>query len=205
MTALIITTPLAAAGEFEEAVLKGSRYVQDKDFKNAILEYKKAVKLKPSNPKALLLLGLTYANAGDFDKAIEYTEKAAAREPSYTVYHNLGLIYANRRDYNKGVENYKKALDINPASFRDWYQLGLLEASQNNFEEAIRCYYKALEHNPYFADAHLGLGSAYHWLGDKEKSKEQVQKLKTLDRIKAQALEEWLAVKESSPATPTPS
>ncbi len=193
------------AGEFEDTVTKGNQWVQKKDYKKAIEEYHHALKINPKNSKISLLLGLTYANIGDLDNAVKFTEDSLKIEPSYSAYQNLGLIYANRGDLNKAYEAYQKALTFNPRSYQPWYQIGLLQASRGNFNDAIQAYQKCLELNPFFTDTYLSLASAYYWSGNRAKAIEQVDRLKRLKaKDQAQALEDWIKNKDNLKSQKTP-
>lgn len=195
----------AWSGEYEDSILKGNEYAQKKHFDKAIVEYKKAYAAKPTDQKVNLLLALTYATLGELDEALKFTQAAIDIEPSYSGYNNAGLIYANKGDYPKAAEAYKKALEYSPQSFKTWYHLGLVYASDLKFQEAIESYEKVLKLNPKYTDAFLGLGSAYYWSGDREGAMEQVRKLKLAkDKLKAQALEDWIKNTDQKRERPTP-
>ncbi len=188
-------------GPLEDAITKGNEWVQKKDYDKAVVEYERAVKIDPKSAKAYLLLGLTYANTGKLDLAVKNSSYSVVLEPSYAGYHNLGLIYANKGDYEKAKEAYNKALGINAASFRAWYELGLLEAGNGYFKEAVDSYKKAVELNPAFPEAHLGLGSASYWNGDRAAAMAEVEALRGLKhKNEADALENWINDKEAKKA-----
>ncbi len=194
---LILLSQTAFCGQAEDSILKGNTLVQKKDFDGAIKEYENALKFDPKNAKAHLLLGLTYANTGDLDKALRFTKYALTLEKSYTAFHNLGLIYANKDDYQNAVDAYESALQISPESAYDWYQLGLLHAGNSHFDKGIAAYKKAIELNTSLDDAYVGLGSAYYWSGDKSAALEQVKRLRTLKMSeKADGLDSWIKNKE---------
>ena len=188
-------------GPLENTITKGNEWVQKKDYIKAVQEYERAVKIDPKNAKAHLLLGLTYANTGQLDLAIEHSMDAAILNPSYSAYHNLGLIYANKDEYEKAADAYQNALKLNAASYQAWYEFGLLQAGHGQFAEAIHCYKKAIALNPVFPDAHLGLGSANYWAGNKIAAIEEVNALQLLKyKDKAEALNNWIKDKEARKA-----
>lgn len=190
--------PPAFCGEVEDLILKGNQSVQQKDYPKALKEYEQALKLDPKNSKANLLLGLTYANTGELDKAIRYSQISLALEPSFAAHRNLGLVYANKGEYEKARDSYERALKLNPSSYRAWYELGLLHSSHSVFDKAIVCYKKSLELNPRLADAHLGLGSAYYWSGNKTDALDEVRQLKEMKmKDKAAALRNWIQDKDA--------
>lgn len=188
---------VAFGGQAEDAILKGNEFVHNKDYDSAIKEYEKAAKADPKNAKAHLLLGLSFANKGDLDKALKFTQYAIMLEKSYAAFNNLGLIYANKGDYQNAIDAYESALKLNATSANAWYQLGRLYASTGNFKDGIAAYKKAIELNPKFDNAVLGLGGAYYWSGDKASALGQADQLRFLKSTdKADQLEAWIKNKE---------
>ena len=187
---------LAATGD--DWVKKGGEKMRTKDYRGAASMYEKALQASPNNAKIAFLLGLSYADQGKWDKAVPAMEQAAKEEPSFQAYHHLALIYANQNQYEKSAQAFDEALKLSPSSYRAWYELGLLHAANHHYDLAVQAYRKSAELNARFADAYLGLGSAYFGSGDKAQAAEQVKQLETLGfKDKASALEQWLTNKEA--------
>ena len=184
-------------GQVEDAILQGGALAQKKDYDGAIKEFEKALKLDPKNSKAHILMGLTYANKGDLDKALKFTQYAIMLEKSYAGFHNLGLIYANKGEYQNAVDAYENALKLSPESANAWYQLGMLHSANGHFNEAITAYKKSITLNPKLDKSYLGLGGAYYWAGDKKSALEQAEQLRLLKmKDEANELESWIQNKE---------
>ena len=65
-------------------------------------------------------------------------------------------------------------------------------------KEAVAAYQKSVELNRAFPEAHLGLGSATYWNGDKAAAMAEVEALRELKRKdEADALESWIKDKEA--------
>ena len=92
--------------EAQDFVANGDKFVSEKNYGKAAEAYRKALESDPKSAKINLLLGLTYANTGELDKAIEFSLASAQIEPSYQAYHNLGLVYASKKDYEKAKHQY---------------------------------------------------------------------------------------------------
>jgi tetratricopeptide (TPR) repeat protein len=194
---LVALASPASADPADEHVLKGNKAVQKKDLKKAVLEYEEALKISPSHAKANLLLGMTYANTGDFEKAEKYVKSSLKLQPSYDGFHTLGLIYSNKGDFLKAVEAYQNAVQMNPQAYRAWYHMAQVHSANGNFKSAVDAYKKSIELNPQFWDGYQGLGTAYYWSGEKLQALEQVNQLKMVKaKEKAQQLEKWIEAKE---------
>ncbi len=75
--------------------------------------------LKPDSTDALNNLGLAWDSKGDYNKAIEYYEKALQSDlntfgeehPNVAIrWNNLGLAWDSKGEYDKAIEYYEKAL-----------------------------------------------------------------------------------------------
>ena len=188
----------ACAGEVDDHIYSGTKFAQEKNYKEAAREFETAVSLSPDSAQANLLAGLALANTGEFEKAVLFSSKAVELEPSYAGYYNLGLIYSNQAAYDKATEAYEQALKLNPKSYQAWHQLGKVYATNLRFDKAIESYQKAAELNSKFPDAYQGLGSAYYWSGDLTSALQQVDALNKLKfESKASELESWIKDKET--------
>ena len=202
-TALLVSSPVWA-GELENHIDKASVYVKARDYRRAIREYEEVIKINPDHARTNLLLGLVYADIGDLDQAVKYTEKALELDPSYNAYNNLALVYANRADFDKAIDNYEKAMAINPSAFTPYYHMGLIYSAKKDYEKALTFYKKAVELNSQYADAYVGLGSALYYTGDKAGAWGQVEKLKNLKfKPQSEGLADWLKSKENRQDPPT--
>lgn len=200
---LVSSIPLLAAANLcaatvDEHLLSGSKFIQDKKYKDATREFETAVSLAPENADANRLLGLSLVRSGELDRATEYSLKAARLEPSYPAYYNLGLIYANQEKYERAADAYTQALELNPKSYEAWHQLGKVFATTLQFDKAVEAYSKAAQLNPKFPDAYQGLASAHYWTGNLAVALEQVDQLTKLGFAeKASQLEKWIKDKEA--------
>ena len=156
------------------------------------LDYKKA--------EILNILGVSYRDIGDYNKAIEYHEKAleirinALGENQPELYNNLGISYDGLGDYGKAIEYHEKALEIRintPGEnqnhrniIRSYVFLGKIYYGLGDYGKAIEYYEKALEieintldeNHPDIADYYNNLGVVYNDLGDYGKAIEYYEK-----------------------------
>ena len=138
------------------------------EYQEAIVYYKKSIKIKErSGHKDQNLamvynnIGAVYDSIGDHPKALSSHEKALVikqqslpdTHPSLAMsYNNIGLLYKNMGDYPKALFSYEKALTIQqqslPSTHPDlaasYNNIGNLYKSMGDYPEALVSYEKAL-------------------------------------------------------------
>lgn len=99
----------------EKVLIKGIRYYKNKEYSNAIHEFKKVLKEFPDYKEAHSILGNAYFRNQMYNEAAFAYQKVKELDPAdITAYENLGVIYANRGNYKEAVGEWKKVLEINP-------------------------------------------------------------------------------------------
>lgn len=118
-----------------EAIAKGNRFYEDKNYESAIVEYSKVLISSVNNAKANFNLGNAYYQTKQYQRAITHFQKAVdySLNPSEKVdaYHNLGNSYMQQKDYEKAINSYKKALRIEPKADATRYNLALAIKLEN--------------------------------------------------------------------------
>ncbi len=85
------------------------------DFKDALEQYKAAIKHDPENLYFLEGQARSLMSLNRNGDAIEiFLEVIKLNENFETAYSNLGILYDRSGDYNKAIIYYSKALQINP-------------------------------------------------------------------------------------------
>jgi len=65
--------------------------------------------------KSLKEIGISFGEAGEYEKAIACFDKAIELNPEDAkAYNNRGLAYANLKQYERAIEDYNKAIKLNP-------------------------------------------------------------------------------------------
>jgi adenylate cyclase len=86
----------------------------------AVAEHERALALDPSNVDAAARLGIDYRFLGEFDKSLEYLDKAILASPSdpALVYWYDSEAWANfgLKRYDKAIELARRSIAINPHS-----------------------------------------------------------------------------------------
>jgi tetratricopeptide (TPR) repeat protein len=88
-------------------------------------------------------IGLQYYNAGNYDKALEYTNRSCERMAPAMPYMLRGTIYfMNLKNYPLAIEDFKKVIALhepsNPFDLDARYNLGMAYENNGNYAEAIK-------------------------------------------------------------------
>ena len=146
-------------------------------------------------------LGAAWKAKGNYDKAIEYYEKALKSDlktfgedhPNVATYrNNLGATWKAKGEYDKAIEYYEMALKSDLKNFGEnhpkvatrWNNLGEVWRTKGEYDKAIDYYEKALnsdlknfgENHPNIAAHRNNLGVAWNAKGEHDKAIEYLEK-----------------------------
>ncbi|WP_169157368.1 toll/interleukin-1 receptor domain-containing protein, partial [Brasilonema bromeliae] len=89
------------------------RLYEDKNFEEAVLKYKAALRLDPNSVLAHYNLGIALKNQGKLDEAIASYRKSLQIDQNYpSVHYNLGIALYNQGKFDEAIASYRKALQI---------------------------------------------------------------------------------------------
>ncbi|MBI5001499.1 MAG: tetratricopeptide repeat protein [Euryarchaeota archaeon] len=92
--------------------------------------------------------GNDFYASGNYRKAIDYFEQAAALKPSYDLaWLMLGNCHHALGDYDKAAEAFEGALERNPESEEAWFDLGNTLYFLGRHDDELACYDKAIALN----------------------------------------------------------
>ncbi|GAB4159526.1 MAG: hypothetical protein Tsb0033_14230 [Winogradskyella sp.] len=110
-------------------VYKGNELVQEEDFIQAEMEYRKAISNAPNKAVGAYNLANTYYKKGNYDEALFRTQEAAknavSKDEKHRAYHNLGNVLMKNENCKEAVEAFKNALRSNPNDEETRYNFAL--------------------------------------------------------------------------------
>lgn len=124
---LIVSSTVYPKTTANDHIKKGNSLYNNQKFKDAEIEYRKALEFEPGSNIAKYNLGNSLYRQGRFDEAMKmfdvvdrnkFDKKALADS-----YHNLGNSYLQNKQYEQSIESYKKALINNPKDKDTKYNL----------------------------------------------------------------------------------
>ncbi|MFX0038396.1 MAG: tetratricopeptide repeat protein [Promethearchaeota archaeon] len=97
----------------------GTKFLQNKDYENAIKYFDEAYEINPNDIELLGNLGVSHMSLGNFSEALNYYNKALKINPNHiTLLFNNGMLLSMQAEYEKAIKSWEKILSINP----DYYQ-----------------------------------------------------------------------------------
>ena len=131
-----------------------SIFMEDGDINKAKDAIVKAVKIDPSDYKALSNMGTILFKLGSYDEAISaFHNVLELNKENIGAYINLGVVYQKKNDLDNAEYNYMKAIKINPNSSIAHNNLGNTLKDLNRLDEAELSYNKSLEIDPSYVKA----------------------------------------------------
>jgi tetratricopeptide (TPR) repeat protein len=149
-------------------VVIGRAYRQSGLLPDAAVEFKKAIALDPSFPRAHYYLGITYlldeGQSKTGEALEEFKVEVAANPDEFFANYFLGVVYNFKRQWDLAITSLLKASTIQPNNPDPYFQLGQAYQELNNHEKAIEVLRKAIALNPNLAHNKGQVTTAHHRL-----------------------------------------
>ena len=115
----------------------GSYYQYKIMYKEAIINYNKALKLDPEYGPAINRLAYTYSEMGNYEKAIEYFKRYASVSPGDAdPFDSMGELYFKLGKLDEAIAKYKEALEVKP-DFGSGTRIAYIYALKENYAETM--------------------------------------------------------------------
>jgi len=115
---LISFVSIVIAQPAQKMVRSGNNKYNDGHFKEAEIDYRKALTKLPGSPKATFNLGNSLYKQQNYDQALSQYQKLALTENKETsksnVFYNMGNSLFENKKYKESIDAYKMALRQNP-------------------------------------------------------------------------------------------
>ena len=148
---------------------RGNEKEKLKDYSGAILEFTKAINVKPDYINAYFSRGNQKFYLQDYSAAIEdYSNVIKLNSREETSYFNRGLAKAKIEDYKGAIEDFSKVIEIEPKNADAYFYRGMAKSDIEDYKAAIEDYTNAIEINPKYTLAYFNRGLA-KWKFDDDK------------------------------------
>ena len=124
--------------EAEEQLLqRGAQALHERQFAEAELRFREAVRADPNSPDALLGLGMTLLREGHGDQAEDSLQRAVALNPSLPGAHLfLGIAEYQRNELDAAIHSFETEAALQPKSSEVLSWLGIAELAKGDAEAA---------------------------------------------------------------------
>jgi tetratricopeptide (TPR) repeat protein len=165
----------------------GLLFNAEKEYKNAISSWDKAIEFQPEYPIAWYKRGVALQDLMRDQEAIESYERAISYKPDFSgAWNNRGAVLSRLARYQEEIDSYSQAIAIN----RDWgnfnsayYGLptaynnrGLARKDLSDYQGAISDYDQAIKLKPDYANAYHSRAYSLAILGEIQRAITDYQK-----------------------------
>lgn len=157
----------------------GEKYFEDEMYDEAIVEFKKAIKLNPKDADVYYKLGLALGENKMYERAVVEFKNAIVLTPDhYQAYEALGDTYNELDDFAGAEAAYKSAIKIRPQLARLYHKLAMVFMGKEKYPLAIEQCLRSLVLTPDNLEARNTLAEAYYYNNEMKKALSEFNFLK---------------------------
>jgi tetratricopeptide (TPR) repeat protein len=147
----LIAQAKSQSDNFDVQMQAGAALYQDRRFDEAIELFTRANQLRPDSYEAIVALGNTNFDAGQYETAEKWYTAALVKKPDdVNVRTDLGLTFLFREpmDADRAIKEFRQSLAINPNHEQTLQNLTVALTKKGAFDEAEATLKKLAEVNP---------------------------------------------------------
>jgi len=127
-------------------VNRGVAYNLNNNTDRAIMDFSKAIEVKPDFSLAYYNRGVAFAESGILDRAITDFDKAIQFGPEDPdAYDSRGFVYVDLRDFGRAIADFDKAIELDPSFGAAYYHRSLAYGAIGELDPGLADYNKALQ------------------------------------------------------------
>lgn len=142
-----------------------------------------AVETDPQNAYAYINRGLAYLDLQKLDLALSDESKAIDLDPEIAwAYEKRGSILEKMGKPDQALQDYEKATRVDDEDADAYCDEGYLLEKKGRYQDAVLCFTQAVQADSDLRDAYLGRADAYDALGITDKSRQDLESAKKLEK-----------------------
>jgi len=144
-------------------------YQRNKVWKNEYTLWSDCLAKSPNKARVNNEIGTACAELGQYEKAIDYLNKAINLNPNYAEpYYNRGTVYGRLGQFQRTIDDCSEALRLKPDYVNAYNNRGNAYAALGLYPRAIEDYNKAILLMPDYIPVYINRGNAYLKSGDEK-------------------------------------
>jgi tetratricopeptide (TPR) repeat protein len=184
----LIEGPLNRQDTAEAHMLEGSYYMAVRDYRQAVLQFRRSQELNATIPDLALRLGTAYAMTGSQETAISLFEARLQEKPSdFEALGFLGWLYMEADRLDDAQRVLEKAHHLKPDDPDVLCHLGRLARKRGEFTQAAELLERVVALKPRDVPAHVLLAETYFRLkrtADGKREREIVRQLNAEEQVR---------------------
>jgi predicted O-linked N-acetylglucosamine transferase (SPINDLY family) len=143
----------------DTALREAANFFQTGQRDRAFEAAQRALRARPGDAQALLLMGVISLQRGKPVEAEAYLRQGMVTQPDNAdLWCNLGMTYISRQDAEKALNCFQEGLRRNKVHVDCWYNAGGVFLNSGRLEEALAYMYNAAQNAPARWDVHMEFG-----------------------------------------------
>ena len=161
---------------------RAKAYANSRQYDHALMDYNKALELRPDDPEIITMRSSLRADRGEDDLALADANHALELDPNTgPAFYLRALIHVRMGQLEQTLADFGKAIDLVPAWSDPYRRRGLIHTRMENYDAAIEDYRRALRLNRNDVIARSELGIAYAMTGQFGRAIENLGRAKRLN------------------------
>ena len=158
----LVETVISRHDTAEAHLIAGSFLMAAQDYRQAVVELRRAQELNPALPELGASLGGAYAMTGSREMAMQLFEEHLRAHPSdFDTLAFLGWLYLESDRLDDAEKALTKAREIRPADLEVMFQLARIARAREQFQEAASLLQRVVAAKPDHVRAHVLLAQTY--------------------------------------------
>ena len=172
----------------EELFQKAKKLHISGKIQNAQVIYLKLLKKNSESSSLLFLIGSTYVQLHNFQKAKNYLNSSIKLNENFAESYNCrGIIFAEEKDYHNAIKDYDKAISLKPNYFDAYLNKANTLKNINEFGKSLEYFNFCIKLEPENFKVYNNLGNLFINLKNYKKAKECYDKAIKLNKNFAEA------------------
>ena len=156
--------------------------------KEALKLYLKLIKGNTHNDKLLFLIGTSYLQINEYDRAIHYLDNSIKINPKFQdSYNNRGIALTKKNKYKDSIKDYDIAINLKKDFFDAHLNKGISLNKIKQPIKAIECFNLCIKLKPNESKIYYNLGNVYRNLKNYEQAVKSYSKAIKLNENYAEA------------------